>query len=174
LLKQFHPRMAAYMRAQLDLLDERCAIGPAFPGSAFSTAEFSFGDAPMNTRKDIRDVFYGFRAITILGTFDADQSSVLVIPKRDLAIRCPPGTTVLIASSVDDYFFTKLATGEKRYLFQQFFHAGLQRWIDRGYRSDATYDAEATPEEKEVVEEKLAGRVSFAMKLLGRLHEVYV
>ncbi|KAJ7887148.1 hypothetical protein B0H13DRAFT_1627563 [Mycena leptocephala] len=170
LLRQFAPRMHAYMRNQLDVLEEVTAVNPAFPGSAFSSVEFTFGNGPITTRRNIHDVIHGFRAITVLGDF---TDCLLVTPSDNLAIRCYPGTTVLIAGSVNDYFFTTVAPGEKRYLFQQFFHSNVQRWIDRGFRSNSLYDEDATEEEKALVEAKLGKRVPFTMKLLSRLHEIH-
>ncbi|KAJ7429659.1 hypothetical protein B0H11DRAFT_1766828 [Mycena galericulata] len=170
---QFAPRMVAFMKSQLELLDERVAIGPPFPGSAFSTTEFNFGDAPMHTRKHANDVFHGFRAITVLGVYNPDHSNLLIVPGDDAAIRCPPGATVLIPCT-KDYFFTKVGRGEKRYLFQQYFHSGVQRWLDRGFRSDMEYDLDATPQEKLAVEAHLANRVAFAAKLFNQLHEMHV
>jgi hypothetical protein len=110
------------------------------------------------------------RAITILGTFG---SCLCVIPEDNLVIDCPPGSTILIAGSVKEYFFSPLHKHEKMYLFQQYFHASIQRWIDRGFRSDADFDADATPEEADAVSAKLAQRVPFTMKLFSRLHEIH-
>lgn len=174
LLAQFEPRMHAFMRAQLDVLEEEAAICPPFPGSAFTTAEFSFGDAPMVTRKDVRDAFHAVRAITILGSFDPTHSATFVVPRDNFAIQCPPGSTFFITSAVKDFFFTNVDKGEKRYLFQQSFHAGVQGWLDCGFQSAAKYDHDATPEEREVIEARLAQRVPFASKLLSRLNEVHV
>ncbi|KAJ7439801.1 hypothetical protein B0H11DRAFT_1751457, partial [Mycena galericulata] len=168
----FEPRMHAYLKSQVELLEDFAAMGPAFPGSAFTTAEFSFGDAPMHARKNFRDVFHGLRAITVLGDFNPNVSSLFISPHDNLAIRCPPGTTMLIPAT-QDYFFTKVKQGEKRYLFQQYFHAGLQRWIDHGFRSDLQYETDATPDEVAIVEEHMANRVPFAMKLFSRVHEIH-
>ncbi|KAJ7471333.1 hypothetical protein B0H11DRAFT_1721861, partial [Mycena galericulata] len=168
----FEPRMHAYLKSQVELLEDVAAMGPAFPGSAFTTAEFSFGDAPMHTRKNVRDAFHGLRAITVLGNFNPNVSSLFISPSDNLAIRCPPGTTMLIPPT-KDYFFTKVNKGEKRYLFQQYFHAGLQRWIDHGFRSDLQYETEAMPDEVATIEEHMANRVPFAMKLLSRVHEIH-
>ncbi|KAJ7178677.1 hypothetical protein C8R43DRAFT_871348, partial [Mycena crocata] len=174
LLKQFAPRMQAYMKAQLEALQDKCAIAPAFPDSAFSTAEFSFGDAPAFSGKSFFDAIHSFRAITVLGVFDPNHSSICVLPADNIAFRCPPGTTFLLPGSVTEYFFSNVRKGEKRYLFQQFFHAGVQRYMDRGFRSDVKYDMKATAEEKAEVEKRLGARVPFTVKLLSRENELFV
>ncbi|KAJ7601480.1 hypothetical protein DFH06DRAFT_1025940 [Mycena polygramma] len=169
LLKRFAPRVHAYQRSQLDLLWERHAINSPFYGSAFTTAEFTFGNAALHTRCNINDVLHGLRVITILGT---STSCICVIPADNLAIRCPPGSTILIAAA-KDYYFSTVAEGEKRYFFQQYFNAGIQRWIDRGFRSDADFDEETSTAVISSVRKKLANRVPFTMKLLSRLHEIH-
>jgi hypothetical protein len=158
------------MRSQLDALDEVTALNAPFPRSAITTVEFVFGNGPLHTRRNIHDVIHGFRAITVLSTYTI---YLLVIPSNNLAIHCPPSTTILIPGSVKDYFFTTVAPGEKRYLFQQFFHTSVQCYMDRGFQSDKLYDQEASAEEKALVEAKLGNRVPFTMKLLSRLHEVH-
>ncbi|KAJ7725241.1 hypothetical protein DFH07DRAFT_758747 [Mycena maculata] len=173
LVKQFFPRVHAFMRAQLDILEEHSAIVAPFPGSAFSTVEFNFGDTPMHTRKDVRDAFHAPRVITILRDFNPLESAILMVPRDNLAMCCPPGSTIVIASSVKDFFFTKVKPGQMRYLFQQSFHSSIQGWIDRGFRSAAAYDAEATAEEKLEVETRSNAWVPFTVKLFSRLHELY-
>ncbi|KAJ7165263.1 hypothetical protein C8R46DRAFT_901030 [Mycena filopes] len=158
------------MSAQIDLLNEHHAVAPAFPGSIFTTAEFTFGNSCIHNRRNVRDVLHGLRAITVLGNYSI---CVCVLPSDDIVMRCPPGTTILIEGSVKDYFFSRVGKGETHFLFQQYFDASVQRWIDRGFRSDAEYDAKATPEEIAYVEEKQANRVPFTMKLLSRLHELH-
>ncbi|KAJ7484065.1 hypothetical protein B0H11DRAFT_2231797 [Mycena galericulata] len=56
----------------------------------------------------------------------------------------------------------------------RYFHSGMQRWLDRGFRSDMEYDLDATPQEKLAVEAHLANRVAFAAKLFNQLHEMHV
>ncbi|KAJ7165384.1 hypothetical protein C8R46DRAFT_828098, partial [Mycena filopes] len=97
--------------------------------SAFSTAEFTFGNSHVVTRRNPRDVIHGLRAITLLGDF---RVCFCVVQENDLALRCTPGSTVFIAGSVTDYYFTKVDKNETRYQFQQYFDACVQRWIDHG------------------------------------------
>ncbi|KAJ7020554.1 hypothetical protein C8F04DRAFT_974141, partial [Mycena alexandri] len=169
-LQQLALRVHAYMRSQLDLLEEHHAITPAFPRTAFSSAEFTFGNSHLHTRRNPHDALHGLRAITILGDYDI---CVCVIPADNIAVQCPPGTTVFIAGCVKDYYFTKVGKKETCYLFQQYFDASVQRWIDHGFRSDVKYEAEATFEEIATVETNMANRVPLTMKLFGRLHEIH-
>ncbi|KAJ7711506.1 hypothetical protein B0H16DRAFT_1745119 [Mycena metata] len=171
LLKQMAPRVHAYSRFQLDTLQDCLAVLPAFPGSAFSTAQFTFGNSHLYSRRNVRDIVHGFRVITVLGNFTI---CYCILPDDNIAIRCFPGSTVLIAGSVKHYFFTKVEAKQTRFLFEQFFDACVQRWIDRGFRSDADYEANATDAEIIEVETKLANRIPFAMKLFSRLHEIHV
>ncbi|KAJ7025069.1 hypothetical protein C8F04DRAFT_1269679 [Mycena alexandri] len=171
LLRQLAPRVYAYMRAQLDALEERHAIAPAFPGSAFSTAEFTFGNSLLHNCHSARDAIHSLRVITLLGNF---ETCICVIPADNLAIHCVPGTTVFIAGSVKNYYFTKVRANETRYLFQQYFDVIVQRYIDRGFRCDVKYEAEATEQEIAQVETNMVNRVAFTMKLLSRLHEIHV
>jgi hypothetical protein len=156
--------------SQLVILKDRGGFEPPFPNSVFTTAEFTFGNSAMHVRSDLDDVIHGFRAITVLGT---DTNCICVIPADNMGFPCPPGTTFLISGLAKGYLFTTVAKGAKRYLFQQFFHGGIQNWMDHGFRSDSQFLADATPQEMDEVAAKLANRVPFAMKLFSRLDELH-
>ncbi|KAJ7154380.1 hypothetical protein C8R43DRAFT_885058 [Mycena crocata] len=175
ILQQAAPRVYSHMKAQLEKLAAHSdGLVPPFPDSAFTTAKFSFVDGSMRTRRTHSEVFHGFRALTVLGKFNPDRSSICILPNDNLAFRCPPGSTFLLPGSVTDYYFSGVKKGEQCYLFEQFFHAGIDRYIERGFRSDARYDRYATAEEKAAVEGRLADRVKSAKKLFSRLSELYV
>ncbi|KAJ7631461.1 hypothetical protein DFH06DRAFT_936417, partial [Mycena polygramma] len=76
-------------------------------------------------------------AITTLGDYGDDSAWFLYWHECSgdrVAIRCPPGTTLLVPASIVRYSFSALKKGERRYLFQQFFDAGVSRWVERGGR----------------------------------------
>ncbi|KAJ7715523.1 hypothetical protein B0H16DRAFT_1741858 [Mycena metata] len=137
LLKQFAPHIHAHMSKQLVILA-------------------SFAAFRLHTRRNVRDVMHGMH---VLGNY---RLCVCVIPGNNMVLRCPPGTTVSIASSVKEYFFSKVGNGKTRYFFQQFFNTGIQRWIDHGFRSDTRFEEDSTPEEMEAVEARMANHVPFS------------
>ncbi|KAJ7188430.1 hypothetical protein C8R46DRAFT_1023787 [Mycena filopes] len=76
-LRQFFPRIHGMMKSQLEALEEHCGV---------HDDQFAFGNAPPHVVKNINDVLYGLRAITILGDYDPDTSSMFSIPELDKTI----------------------------------------------------------------------------------------
>ncbi|KAJ7143231.1 hypothetical protein C8R46DRAFT_1233007 [Mycena filopes] len=150
-LRQFFPHIHGMMKSQLEALEEHCGFVPVFADSVFTTTEFAFGDAPPHVVKNINDVLYGLRAITVLGDYDPDTSSMFIAP----------------------YCFTKIESGEMRAFFEQYFDAGVDRWIEHGFRSDTQYETWANRAEKEVIEARMANRDTSSFKLFSRIHEIF-
>jgi hypothetical protein len=119
----------AYNEDKLQILEAVEGLVAPFEGSVFTTADFSFGDIPDVSRKDNWDVFHTWRAMTCISKWDSFSNRV-IIPRDNHDIPFPPGSTLLMPTAVKRYFFTSTRPGDKCYLFQQYFNAGADRWVD--------------------------------------------
>lgn len=172
------PRRHALQTVKMDQLAARENVYPAFPGSVFTTAQFSFCNTMSLLRHNTYDEFGSVRALTILGRFEGDTGGWLMYWREEdgdrLVIRCPPGTTVLIPASVVRYCFTAIKTGETRFVFEQFFNAALGRWVEQGFRSDVDYADEVSAQEFAAHQERRHNRVESTMRLMSKVDEMFV
>ena len=152
---------------------------PAFAGSVFTTAEFSFTQPSIIMSRNTYDEFGSLRAVTALGNYGPESGWFLFWPESSnerLAFPCPPGTTLLIPASVVRYGFSAVKKGETRYLFQQYSNAAVGRWVRQEYRSDMEYEdwiwLDETDEADWRVE--IGDRVEQQLALTSRVDELYV
>ncbi|KAJ7458849.1 hypothetical protein FB451DRAFT_1046512, partial [Mycena latifolia] len=178
LLQRFAPRVYACQNLQLEKLAENDTVYPAFDGSAYMTAEFSFGDVPALIRRETYDTFGSWRAITALGDYDADLGGwFLWIREKEgdrVAIRFPPGATVVFPASIVRYSFSPIARGEKRYLFQQFFNAAAGRWVDQGFQSDGDFANAVSTAEWQAHQAYRWDRVTVTTSAMSKINELFV
>ncbi|KAJ3830914.1 hypothetical protein F5878DRAFT_550075, partial [Lentinula raphanica] len=80
---------------------------------------------------------------TALGNFDPDHGGHLVLWDLGYAIRFPPGATILIPSALLLHSNLPIQPGEERYSFVQYSSAGIFRWVENGFMSDADFDSSA-------------------------------
>ncbi|KAJ7832593.1 hypothetical protein B0H13DRAFT_2370886 [Mycena leptocephala] len=131
LLERVAPCRYAYQALQMQRLATEEQVHAAFPGSVFTTAEFSFARPESAMVRNTYDHFGSFRALTILGDYGIDSAWFLYWCEEAgdrVAVYCPPGTTLLVPGSVVRYGFSALRRGEMRFVFQQFYNAAVGRW----------------------------------------------
>ncbi|KAJ7167276.1 hypothetical protein C8R43DRAFT_945717 [Mycena crocata] len=177
LLQRFMPRKYAHQQLMMQQLDEKELSYPAFPGSPFTTAEFNFNNIYSVMTDNPEDEFGSVRALTVLGVYGVASAWLFYWPANGqdrMAIRCPPGTTLLIPASIVRYAFSALYKGETRYLVQQYYIAALGRWIQNGFRSDTDFQNLSTDEEWEAHEVRRLGRVESVMRSFSKVDELYV
>lgn len=120
-----------------------------FPTSVFASISFNLGPRTVSwPHTDSYNLGYGWCAITALGKFNPDLGGHLILWNLGLVIRFPPGSTILIPSSLLTHSNVPIQKGETRYSIIQYSSSGLFRWIYNGFRSDKTFEAEASDEEK--------------------------
>lgn len=106
-----------------------------FPNSTFACACFNFGPQVVTApHKDHLNLAYGWCSITALGAFDHKRGGHLVLPDLKLAIEFPPGSTVLIPSSLLTHYNLPIGAEEARRSMTQFSAGGIFRWISYGFQ----------------------------------------
>ncbi|KAJ7139368.1 hypothetical protein C8R44DRAFT_867519 [Mycena epipterygia] len=158
LFEQFFLALHADVASKVSELIERNIVAPPFENSIFTTAEIHFCDAPSLSGKSEDSVFY---------TVEAFTTDLKVLP-------LPPGTTVLFTAGCKRYSFVAVAPHKTRYLVRQSCNAGALRWVDKGFRSDATFERTATVLEQAAWQSKRETRGCTSTKLFSKVRDVYV
>ncbi|KAK7042095.1 hypothetical protein R3P38DRAFT_3178668 [Favolaschia claudopus] len=171
LYQQYAARSFAHAFSMVDQLRARKIGNTPFINSVFTSAEFGFCDAPSVLHRKPDVAFETWEAVTVYGDFASGGR--LALGDEDKEVQLYPGFTFLIPSAIKRYRVTPVGKGEKIYLFRQFCHAGVFRWMEKGGRKDQEFDESASVGEILAWEEMVDARGKNAGKLFSRLNEVY-
>ncbi|KAF7964991.1 hypothetical protein HWV62_1172, partial [Athelia sp. TMB] len=106
-----------------------------FPRSVFPATTINFG--PSTTCYDHLDygnAAAGWCSITAVGSYDHKRGGHLILFDIDKAVEFPPGSTVLIPSSVMRHGNTPIQEGETRLGMTQYAAGALFRYVDHGFK----------------------------------------
>lgn len=121
--------------------------------------------------RDVRNVPYGWCAITAMGTFDPKKGGHLVLWEPKLILEFPPGSTLLIPSATITHSNVPISPQETRTSFTQYCSGGLFRWVDNGGRSDGELRVQ-DPALFDELGRKKGGRWLEGLALLATMEEV--
>lgn len=107
-----------------------------------------------------------------MGSFDYTKGGHLILWDLKLVIQFPPGSTVLIPSSVLYHSNAAIQAGERRYSFTQYSAGGLFRWADNGFQSVNDYLGGMEPERRATVQEALSNQLAFGLSHFSTLDEL--
>ena len=141
--KLWAPRLHALYRDMLDTLNSHHPhLRRNFENSVFAAATANLGPRTV-TRPHIDHLNLpnGWCAITALGRYDHTRGGHLVLWDLKLIIEFPPGSTILIPSSIFKHSNLPIADDEVRYSFTQYSAGGLFRWVANGFQSQKAFDA---------------------------------
>ncbi|KDQ53076.1 hypothetical protein JAAARDRAFT_137698, partial [Jaapia argillacea MUCL 33604] len=131
----FVPRLHAYYS---DILKVLAAWDPTlrlnFTNSVFAACTFNLGpDVTTLRHLDLKNLAWGWCAVTVLGTFDPRLGGHLVLWDMRLVIEFPLPSAVFAHSN------TTIQAGKKRLSFTQYTAFGLFRWKEYGCMTTAQY-----------------------------------
>lgn len=157
------------MRTKLKLLFEaHPSLGLNFQNSVYPAASFNFGpETACFPHTDAANDPCNFCHITALGRFDPKHSGRLILFDYKLVIEFPPGSSALIPSAIARHGNTGIRVGEMRQSFTQYCAGGLLRWVDAGFRTQATY-AEEDPVGKAQFDAEAKERLRKALALFSK------
>ncbi|KIJ58234.1 hypothetical protein HYDPIDRAFT_103064, partial [Hydnomerulius pinastri MD-312] len=113
-----------------------------FPRNVFPAATFNCGGKVYTLRHlDSTNIAHGWCSIWAGGSFDPKKGGHLILFKLGLVIEFPPGSTVLIPSSIVSHGNVPIRDGESRVSFTQYCAGGLLRWVQHGFRAVKTLPA---------------------------------
>ncbi|KAK7015510.1 hypothetical protein VNI00_019108 [Paramarasmius palmivorus] len=111
-----------------------------FSNSIFAAFTVNFGpETVCYPHRDLKNLAFGWCAITALGDYDWTKGGHLVLWDQKLLIEFPPGTTILIPSAILCHSNTAIAPGESRYSFTMYSAGGLFRWVEHGFVTEKIY-----------------------------------
>jgi hypothetical protein len=131
------PKMYAYYREHMAIVENTTGESRNFPGSTFACASMNFGPSVRSFKhRDSLNLPFGWCAITALGDFDAKNGGHLILWELKLAVEFPPGSTILIPSATLTHSNTAVCSQESRLSLTQYSAGGLFRWVDNGCRTE--------------------------------------
>ncbi|KAJ7771241.1 hypothetical protein B0H14DRAFT_2402225 [Mycena olivaceomarginata] len=150
------PVLFAFYTAQMALLHTwKPSLRPNFLGSVFAACTFNFGRrAICVSHLDFANLAWGWCAITALGNFDPDYGGHLILWDLGLVIRFPPGSTILIPSTLIQHSNVPIRAHEQRGSFVQYTARGLFRWVWNGFKTLETWYSSASRTQLEEREEE--------------------
>ncbi|PPQ76067.1 hypothetical protein CVT26_004586 [Gymnopilus dilepis] len=120
---------------------------------------------------DAANVPYGLCAITAFGDFDPEKGGHLILFDLKLVIEFPPGSTILIPSSILRHGNTPIVgegAGSYRMSLTQYCAGGLFRWVSYGFKTAKTLLSEPGGEErKRAIDGNLSDRTAAALELFS-------
>ncbi|KAJ7477124.1 hypothetical protein B0H11DRAFT_1726692 [Mycena galericulata] len=174
LVWQVAPRLCAGIAIELSKLKDKTNLEPAFKDSIFTTSEVVTCAGLNFSRRNYEAAFYALEVLTICGTYNFKERGHLIFWEDDAIIPLRPGTTVAFPGGTKRYLFVDVAHNEKRYIFRQFCHAGILRWVEKGFRSDVEFEATASHAEMAAWNARRAARGEKSIKLYGKLKDIIV
>lgn len=162
------------MRGKVDELISREIVFPAYQHSVFTTTEISFGHAPSPAHKNIMTAFDTMEAITVLGSWDPRKGGGIMLWHDGAMLELIPGATVLFPAGSKNYSLVAVGPHETRYVFRQYCHAGVLRWIEKAGRSDTEFDLGAEPDEIAAWNEIREKRGRTSAKMFSKIEDIFV
>ncbi|KAJ7919702.1 hypothetical protein B0H13DRAFT_1868288 [Mycena leptocephala] len=135
-----HIGAPGYARVGADVgeLIAREIVFPAFEHSVFTTTEIDFGNVSYPLHKNLDAAFDTFELLTVLGFWNHKAGGGIEFMDGDGVMELIPGATVAIPTGTKGYRLLPIASHEKRYVFRQYCHASVLRWVAKGGSSTGT------------------------------------
>lgn len=112
-----------------------------FPKSVFPATTVNFGpNTVCYDHLDFGNAAAGWCAITSAGSYDPKLGGHLILFDIDLIVEFPPGSTILIPSSIMRHGNTPVQSGETRVSMTHYAAGGLFRYVDHGFSTQEKAD----------------------------------
>ncbi|KAJ7049743.1 hypothetical protein C8F01DRAFT_1093085 [Mycena amicta] len=159
LVADFFPGVAAIMGVRMDQLIQR-ARSPPFPGVLPSCEIRLLGQGAAESRVEwvVRD---GHVAVySVFGKWDHKKVGHLMLPADGKMFPLKVGEMFVLPSGTKEFAFVPVREdkGEYQFLFVQYFHSAVYRWVEKGGFTDAQY-------ERSIRRDMLSDHKKAAMKL---------
>jgi hypothetical protein len=144
-----------------------------WPTTPWACATFNCGRQTVCLKHaDYANLAYGWCAITSLGEFDYEKGGHLILWDLELVIEFPPGSTIMVPSSVIHHSNTRIQPNERRYSFTQYSAGGLFRWVDLRFKTVNNSMKDMEPEDGAAMREKLSRQLEFGLSLYSTYEEL--
>jgi hypothetical protein len=159
------------VRSKVDELLRREIAFPGYQDSVFTTTDISISGPSSLSRKDVAAAFDTMEVITVLGSWNPRTGGGIVFWDDVCVLELIPGATVMFPVGSKRYSLVAVAPHETRFVFRQYCHAGVLRWVEKGGRSDTEFDLGASDHEKDIWENIRAKR---GHKMFSKLEDIFV
>ncbi|KAJ7061572.1 hypothetical protein C8F01DRAFT_1286320 [Mycena amicta] len=162
--QQFFPSVHSAMAVQLEAIVAynqtpatiRNQLVPPFPNSIFSTCELvrlSSASATRQKRWEVR--FHHIMAVTVLGIWDSEQGGHIMMHHEGRMVQLKNGDTLILPAGAQAYSFVPVGEAEDQFLFCQFFHSSVARWLEKGGMGDTELERKAKVHRNKDCEQRL-------------------
>ena len=103
----------------------------------FPCRTFNLGSQTVTTpHVDDKNFAYAWCSVTALGNFNPNLGGHFVLWDFNLAVRFPPGSTIMIPSAIFIHSNASIQEKEERFSIVQYAAGGLFRWAQRGFMTE--------------------------------------
>lgn len=150
MLSTYAPRIFERTQCRLRALREHHpSLRFNFDNSVYPATTFNFGPATVCVdHTDAANDACNWCHVVALGRFDCDQSGQIVFPDLKLVVRFPHGASILIPSAIVRHGNTPIGPQETRMSMTQYCAGSLLRWVECGFRTVKTLEAEDPDEHR--------------------------
>ena len=121
-MQVFAPNLWSFSKTILNIFKvQNDGVRRHFPGHPFASTTFNLG--PVVTtfpHKDMKNLSWGWCAITSFGDYDPKKGGHLVLWDLKVVLEFPPYSTIFIPSAIVMHSNTTVAEGETRYSVTQY------------------------------------------------------
>ncbi|TRM56482.1 hypothetical protein BD626DRAFT_519351 [Schizophyllum amplum] len=113
-----------------------------FKHSVMACSTFNFGPRSVsNPHRDTQNLAFGLCMVHAQGKYNPDYYGQLALWDLGVAIRFPPGATIIFPSALITHSNGAIGPNDVRYSFTQYFSGHLFRWVYNGGRTDKVAQA---------------------------------
>ena len=167
------PKLHGYYVDHLDaLLQHNYKLQRNFHNSVWSSMTINF--SPRTCYKqhtDFNNLPFRICSIYGAGRYKSKEGGHLVLWEAGLVIEFPPGSTILIPSTILTHSNVSVPKGSTRYSVTQYTARGLFRWVDHGFQSKESYWESLTDEASAEETRWMEGRATMGMGLFSTKDE---
>ncbi|KAJ7633684.1 hypothetical protein DFH06DRAFT_1337169 [Mycena polygramma] len=171
--QQFAERGYAFVTSLVTELIRREIAFPSYEHSVFTTTEIVFSGEPV-TFKDTNVAFNTWELLTFFGSWDSKKGGGILFSDEEGLVELVPGATVAFLAGAKSYTLMPIAAHETWYIFRQYCHASVLRWVQKGGRSDVEFASIASEKEVEAWNLLRATRGRTSLRMFSKLDELYV
>ncbi|KAJ3898323.1 hypothetical protein F5879DRAFT_994920 [Lentinula edodes] len=147
-----HKTYVEYQTTNQQLLRRHPHLRANFPGSPYAALTINAGPQSFSPpHQDPDNTVHGWCADTPLAKYNPDLGGHLVLWELRLAIRFPPGSTILFPSALITHSTVPIQGGETRFALIQYSSGRLFRWVANGFQSDKSFMSKAS---KDAIKER--------------------